>query len=566
MIPIQETKVWIQRLAAHMSVREKAILMGLVIILGISLTMSVSGYVNRNSILVPQEGGTYTEAIVGQPRYINPILASSSDVDLDLTHIIYSSLFKLDSNLALQNDLADNVEVNTDGKIYTIHMRNNAIWHDGEKVTAEDVLFTIRSIQTPEYGSPLVSAFQGVQVEKVDDYTIRFVLQKTPYAPFLSSLTVGIVPKHVWENVPPRNAGLAEQELKPVGSGPFQFQELVTKKKTGETTSITFARNDAYYGEKPYLANLTFTFFNTHEEAIASLTAGQTEGVGYLPTSLLSSVNHRASLAVHRLLLPQYFGLFFNEKKNPILNNQGVRSALDLATDRQQIIKEALHSEAQSVALPIPPGVFSFSDIKGPAFDPEKAKQNLEDAGWKVGEDSIREKDGKKLEITITTTDWPEYVQTAQLIQTQWKEVGVKVNVSSLGTGIIQQTVVAPRDYEILLYGENLSADPDPYPFWHSTQVKSPGLNLSLLQDKEIDKLLEDARTSTDTEKRRELLHKFTERFLDIHPAIILYRPNYLFTQHKNVRGQAIEQGSLPSDRFNDIAKWHVRVKRVWNK
>ncbi|OGY32996.1 MAG: hypothetical protein A3C02_02700 [Candidatus Andersenbacteria bacterium RIFCSPHIGHO2_02_FULL_45_11] len=563
---IQELKLWAQKLTASMSMREKAILITLVVVMAVSLAMSISGYVTRNSILVPQQGGIYTEAMVGQPRYLNPILASSSDIDLDLTRVIYSSLFKLDTNLKLQNDLADNVEVSSDGKIYTVHMRNDAVWHDDKPVTAEDVLFTVRSIQTPEYASPLASAFQGVLVDKVDDYTIRFTLQKTPYAPFLSSLTVGIAPKHVWENVPPRNAGLAEQELKPVGSGPFKFQELVTKKKTGETTSISLVRNDDYYGNKPYLAGLTFTFFTTHEEAIAALTSGQTNGIGYLPTSLLSSVNHRVSITRHTLLLPQYFGLFFNEAKNPILNNQGVRSALDLATDREEIIKQALSGEAEGVSLPIPPGLFSFEDIQGPSFDPEKAKQNLDDAGWKVGEDKIREKDGKKLEIAITTTDWPEYVQTAELLQKQWKEVGVSLTITSLGTGIIQQTVVGPRDYEILLYGENLSADPDPYPFWHSSQVKSPGLNLSLLKDKEIDKLLEDARTSTDTEKRRELLHKFTQRFLDIHPAIILYRPHYLFAQHQNVRGQAMHQGSLPSDRFNDIAAWHVRVKRVWNQ
>lgn len=565
MINIQEIKIWAKNMAAHMSMQEKAILGALVLVMGISFVMSILGYINRHSTLVAQEGGIYREAMVGQPRYINPILASSSDVDLDISRVVYSSLFKLGADLTLQNDLADNVEINNGGRTYTIHMRSDATWHDGKTVTAEDVLFTIRSIQNPEYGSPLASAFQGVQVEKVNDYTIRFTLPKTPYAPFLSSLTVGIVPKHVWENVPPKSAGLAEQELKPVGSGPFKFEELVTKKKTGETTSIKLSKNTAYYGAKPHLSGLLFTFFNTHEEAITSLTSGQTDGVGYVPTSLMPSINHRAAIVPHTLLLPQYFGLFFNEAKNQILNNQGVRSALDLATDRQEIIKEALHGEGEPVSIPIPPGLFTFPDIKGPSFDPEKAKQNLDDAGWKVGSEGIREKDGKKLEVTITTTDWLEYVQTAQLLQKQWKEVGVNVKITSLGTGIIQQTVVAPRDYEILLYGENLSADPDPYPFWHSTQIKSPGLNLSLLQDKDIDKLLEGARTNTDTAQRKELLHKFIERFLDIHPAIILYQPHYVFVQHQSVHGQAVEQGSLPSDRFNDIEHWYIRVKRVWN-
>lgn len=549
-----------------MSQREKAILGFLALLLIISLSLSITGYVNRNSQLIAQDGGTYTEALVGQPRYINPILASTNDVDLELTRVLYSSLFVLGPDLKLANDLATSVETSADGKTYTIKIREDATWHDGQKVTAEDVLFTITSIQTKDYNSSLASSFQGVQVTKVDDYTVRFTLQKTAYAPFLSSLTVGIVPKHVWENVAPKTIGLAEQQLKPIGSGPFKFEEIVTKKKTGEITSIKLARNDDYYGEKAHISNLVFNFFNTHEESLAALTSAKADGVGYLPSSLYPSVKNRSGLTVRKVLLPQYFGLFFNQAKNPILGDAGVRAALGLAVDREEIVKEALSEQGEPLNLPIPSGIFSFSDIEKPAFDIEKAKQNLDEAGWKVvGDDGVREKDGKKLEVTITTTDWQEYVKTAEVIQETWKQIGVKTNIQSLGTGIIQQTAVIPREYQILLYGENLAADPDPYPFWHSTQTKSPGLNLSLLEDKEIDKLLEDSRTTNDQQKRNELLHLFTKRFLDIHPAIILYRPYYLFVQRSHVGGIGMEQGALPSDRFNDIVKWYVRVKRVWN-
>ncbi len=566
MITLQETKLFTKNVYANMSSREKGILAVLTAMLGISLIWSITGYVNRNSTLVAQDGGTYTEAVVGQPRYINPVLANTNDADLDLTRIIYSSLFRLGSDLSLQNDLATSVETSEDGKVYTIRMREDATWHDGEKVTADDVIFTITSIQTKDYNSPLASSFQGVQVKKIDDYAVEFSLQKTAYAPFLSSLTVGILPRHVWESVPPKSFALAEQELKPIGSGPFKFEEIVTKKKTGEVTSITLARNDSYYGKHPHLTSLTFSFFNTHDEALAALTSGKVDGAGYLPSSLFSSIRHRGGIQVQTLLLPQYSGLFFNQAKNPILGDAGVRSALDLAIDRERIVDEALSGQGEPLGLPIPSGLFSFSDIKSYSYDPEKAKQNLDEAGWKMPENgSVREKDGKSLEITITTTDWPEYVKTAEIIKEQWEEIGVATTIQSLGTGIVQQTAVSPREYEVLLYGENLPANPDPYPFWHSSQIKSPGLNLSLLQDKDIDKLLEDARTSTDPVQRQEMLHKFIERFLDLHPAIILYRPHYLFAQDSDVRGSNMEHGGLPSDRLNDIENWHVRVKRVWN-
>ncbi len=507
MIHIQDITRWSHTIYSNMYNQEKTILGFLSILLITSLSLSITGYVQRHSTLVAQDGGTYTEALVGQPRYINPILASTNDVDMDLTKVVYSSLFRLSPDLTLQNDLATAVETSSDGKTYTIHMREDALWHDGKKVTADDVVFTIESIQSKDHNSPIAPTFQGVSVQKIDDKTVKFTLQKTPYAPFISSLTVGILPKHVWENIPAKTANFAEQQLKPVGSGPFKFEEIVTKKKTGEITSISFVRNDQYYGQKAHLSNLVFTFVNTHEEAISALTANKVDGIGHLPSSLVSSVEHRSSLQIKKLLLPQYFGLFLNQGKNPILGDAGVRSALDLAIDRNDIVQQALGGQGEALALPIPDGMFSFPDIKDSVFDAEKAKQNLDSAGWKVGEhDGIREKAGKQLEVTITTTDWQEYIKTAELIKEKWSAIGVKTNIQSLSTAVIQQTAVIPRQYEILLYGESLPVNPDPYPFWHSTQIKSPGLNLSLLQDKDTDKLLENARISIDQGKRKELL------------------------------------------------------------
>ncbi|MEO6078090.1 MAG: peptide ABC transporter substrate-binding protein, partial [Candidatus Andersenbacteria bacterium] len=491
----------------------------------------------------------------------------SSDVDSDLSRLVYSSLFTLDSSLSLQNDLAESYEISKDSKTYTVHIKHNVQWSDGKPLTADDVVFTIQSIQNSQYASPLASSFQGVQVQKIDDYTVSFALQQTTYAPFLSNLTVGIAPKHVWESIPPKSVGLAEQELKPVGSGPYKFQELTTKKKTGEATAIKLTRNNAYYGTRPYITNIAFSFFNTHEEAISALTSGKVDGIGYLPVSLLTDVQRHPSLEIHSLLLPQYFALFFNAGKNSALGDAGVRAALALATDRTAIIQDALQNQGEFMGLPIPSGTFDFSDIKNPVFDIQKAQQNLDDAGWKLNtQDNTRTKDGKQLHVTITTTDWPEYIKTAELIQRQWKQAGIQVDINSVSTGTIQQTVVAPRDYEILLYGENLSADPDPYSFWHSSQVKSPGLNLSLLQDKDTDKYLEAARKATDTNARQEALHAFVQRFLDINPAIILYRPHYLYVSKNNVQGMGITNGALPSDRFNDVSHWYVETKRVWNK
>lgn len=556
----------IEKLLAHTTVREKTALLTLLIIFLTSAVLSVAGYIRRNTDLIPEPGGAYREAAVGQPRYLNPILASTSDLDLDITRLVYSSLFRLNQNLELEGDLASSYEVSSDQKTYTIKLRDNVKWHDGQPFTADDVLFTIRSIQTPDYASPLQSSFEGIEVQKVDDYTVRFTLQQ-PYALFLTSLTVGIAPQHVWEDIPPKNASLAEQILKPIGTGPFKFAEITTRRKTGDITSLKLVRNDAYHHATPYLDELVFTFYPTHEEAVQALLGSQVDGVSFLPLQLADDVKWRASFTTHRLLIPQYFALFFNQNKNEALTDAGVRSALAIATDRETIVREALHGEADALHLPIPPGVFAYHEEFGaPKYDPETAKQNLEDGGWKDTDgDGIREKNDKRLHVKITTTDWPEYIRTAELIQQQWLKIGVETEIESLGAGTIQQTAVRPREYEALLFGEILPAQPDPYPFWHSTQTRSPGLNLALFKDPAVDKLLEEARKEPDVNVRREKYIAFQEKILDLNPAIILYRPYYLFAHKSKVRGVEIKHGDLPASRFNHVEFWHVNTKRVWN-
>lgn len=563
----RQLPAWLKVLIDNMSQVERSVLVILALVLLGSAIFSIVGYIQRNTHTIAQNGGSYTEAAVGQPRYLNPILAGANDLDVDISRLVYSSLFRLDQNLQLQNDLATGYTLSENNQEYTVQLRSDVTWHDGERFTADDVVFTIRSIQTPEYGSPLESAFQGVEVQKIDDTTVLFKLSQ-PYAPFLTSLTVGIVPEHVWESIAPKNAALAEQTLKPVGTGPYKFAEIATRRKTGDITSMRLLRNTSYYGQYPHLDEVNFVFFPTHEEAIQELAAGNVDGIGFLPLQLLEKVQRQRTIDIRRLLLPQYFGLFFNQQKNDILSDAGVRNALSLGLDRDALVKEALANEGEPLHLPIPPGIFAFNDgIPTPAYDPEVAKQNLEDAGWKdADQDGIREKNDTRLHLKITTTDWPEYVRTAEIVQQQWQAIGVETEIQHYGAGTIQQTAVRPREYEILLFGEILNAQPDPYPFWHSTQTRNPGLNFALFKNAEVDKLLEVARKTINDDERKEKYQEFQGMILDLKPALILYRPYYLFATNDDVHGIELKYAGLPSDRFNGIENWHVRTKRVWNQ
>jgi peptide/nickel transport system substrate-binding protein len=554
---------WAVNFYTATTIAERVSIVVLLLLLIVSGSMSITNLIMQKTLLVPQSGGIYTEATVGQPRYLNPIVSSASDLDMDITKLVYSGLFRFNSDLELTNDLAISRELSEDEKIYTIALRDDVFWHDGERFDADDVLFTFRSIQTPDYTSPLATSFQGVEVSKVDDFTVTFKL-KQPYAPFLTSLTVGIVPEHVWSQIAPQNATLTEQILKPVGTGPFKFHEITTRRKTGDITSYSLVKNTNYYQEPPYLDQITFTFYTTHSEALQAMQSGKADGIGFLPLEDIKTITQNRSTKINQLLLPQYFAIFFNTQKNKALGEAGVRAALSIATDRQQIVEQALSSQGQPLHLPIPPSILSFDgDTDSPLPNVEAAQQNLSESGWELGEGGFRYKDDEKLSIKLTTTDWPEYIKTAELLKEQWSQLGVEVTLEHLGAGTVQQIAVQPRDYEALLFGEILPPDPDPYAFWHSTQTRSPGLNLAMFKNKDVDKILEDARKTSDKNKRVELYRDFQNKILELTPAIILYQPYYLFVTH-GVYGADSNQAALPSGRFNNIEQWHINTKRVW--
>jgi len=540
-------------------------------IIVILLTLSITGiiwtlviYVNSHTRLIAAEGGTYKEGVVGQPRYVTPVLAKTNDVDMSLTHLIYSGLMKVTDNGELTGDLAESVEVSPDGKVYTAHLRKNIKWHDGEPFTANDVLFTIQTIQNPDTKSPASPNFLGVTVQKVDDSTIKFNLN-TPYAPFLYNLTNGIIPEHVWSQIEPKNISLAEQNLKPIGTGPFEFKKL-KKSSLGEVREYDLKKFDNYYGQRPYIDGINFSFYDTNEELVRSFRSRKVDGMSFVPTTLIKDVAKMGGTTVYRVNIPQYFAVFFNQTRNPILADRTVRIALDLATDRDKLIKEALNGEGIRIDTPIPPGFLGYVEGLGRVeFNIDKAKQNLEEAGWKdTNNDGVREKDGKKLEFTLVTTDWPEYVKSAEILANTWKQIGVKVNLDSKTVGTVQVEAIRPREYDALLYGEVLLADPDPYPFWHSTQTRDPGLNLALYKDRDSDKLLETARKTTDNSARRDTYRKFQEQLIEEVPSIFLYSPLYAYALHNNVHGTMLKAIPLPAYRFSTISTWYVKTKRIW--
>ena len=211
-------------------------------------------------------------------------------------------------------------------------------------------------------------------------------------------------------------------------------------------------------------------------------------------------------------------------------------------------------------------------------FQEKYAKDILEQWGLKEGtgivskgtRDKLNEicfpdsKDSQPLKFSLTTVNQPVLIATAEILKEQWKNLGIEIEIKAMDISQIEKDVIKKRDYESLLFGEVLTLIPDPYPFWHSTQKKDPGLNLAIYQNKKIDKLLEDARQTLDEKERKENLEKFQDLLIEESPAVFLYNPNYLFFVSDKIKGADGGVIADPSKRFNNIESWYVETKRAW--
>ncbi|MEK7097576.1 MAG: ABC transporter substrate-binding protein, partial [Patescibacteria group bacterium] len=335
--------------------------------------------------VVPVSGGEYFEVLVGSPKYINPLYAGINDVDDDISRLVFSSLMKYDKDGQIITDLADSYEVSEDGKAYDFKIRKNVKWHNGSNLTVDDIIFTFNAIKDPQYKSPLRGSFGGVEIERIDDETVKFTLAES-YAPFLDMMTFGVMPQDLWYQVSPQGAGLAELNLKPIGSGPYKFKSL-TKDKLGQIKSYSLTANNNYYKEVPYISGLTFKFFGNFEEAISAFNDGMVDGVSYMPKQLKGSLNAKNSINFYKLNLPQLTAVFFNKKKNTNLADVKVRRALAFAINKSKIVEDVLGGDAEDVSGPILTDSFAYNfQIRKYDYNKDEAGKLLDEAGWQAVE------------------------------------------------------------------------------------------------------------------------------------------------------------------------------------
>ena len=545
-------------------------------------TVIILEKINRNFMIsVPMRGGTISEGIIGAPRFVNPVLALS-DADRDLVSLVYSGLMRKSSDGTLIPDLAESYEISKDGLAYTFKLKDKIYFQDNKPVTVDDIVFTINSVKDPIIKSPKKANWDGVTVVKIDEKTVKFLL-KQPYASFLENTTLGILPEHVWTS---SHIELNNANINPIGSGPYAVSGI-SKQSSGTINSYKLTYFKKFILGKPYIKNIILHFYPNEDDLISALRNGDVDQISSITpgnAKILADKKYRIESSV----LPRVFGLFFNQNQAKIFTDKHIIEAMNLAIDKDKIINEVLSGYGVAINDPIPPNMVAYQklspqDDTTQADRTQKALSVLAKDGWQKGEDGFLHKvtttskakkvkgkttpavtSSSDLSFTISTGNAFELSKTAELIQQDLQAIGMKVDIKTFEIGNLNQTVIRPRNYDALLFGQIINNESDLLAFWHSSQRKDPGLNVANYTNAKVDKILEDAAITTDTQARIKKYAQFEDEIKKDTPAVFLYSPDFIYVVSENIKGLEADHITASSDRFLNAYLWYLDTDNIW--
>lgn len=515
-----------------------------------SFIFSASEIFRENTISAPIAGGEYFEGMIGQPTFINPVLGEAGEADRTLSRLIFDDILSL----------AESRKISDDGKVFNIRLKEDAKWHDGEPITSDDVIFSIRAIQNPDSRSALFSAWRGVEVQRISEREIKLTLS-SPYAFFENTLqNLRPIPKHIFGVVPAANLRLSNYNLEPIGNGPFRF-EFFEKKRDGFIVEYRLVRNENYFGEKPYLGKFTFRFFPDEKELADAFNAGALDGVWGLAYRDLEKI--KISHRLFKLKMPRYYAVFFNPFAREELKNGNVRRALAAAVDRAEIIERVFGGNAAPVYGPL----LNFFENGAAEESVVGAADLLEKDGWRLNAEGVREKKVKKdllkLEFNLAVPQMPFSLEAAELIKESWTEIGVKTNLLAMPPQEINETIKT-RNYEMIFFGNILGGSPDIYSFWHSGERFYPGLNLALYENRAVDALIESVRRNLNPAERERGLKTLQSLIAGDAPAAFLFSPDYFYVVKNKPVVEISESLSFSDERLENVNKWHLKTAKVF--
>ncbi len=532
------------------------------LVVGFLLIGEQPGSIAAVSAPEPVKGGIYTEALIGSLQRLNPLIDANNQPDRDVDRLLFSGLVRFDARGVPQPDLAESYGYSKDGTIYNVSLRKDAVWHDGEPVTSDDVLFTIELMRSDSSYIPedIRSFWQAVDVNNLSEDTLQFKLPE-PFAPFLDYLTFGILPEHLLSGKSVDDLVDDSFNMQPVGSGPYRFDHLVVEE--GQITGVALTAFDKFYRTPAFIEQVIFRYYPDAPAALDAYRNGDIQGIGQVTADILPDALSEQNLSVYTGRNPDLSMVLFN-LKNPeakFLQEPDVRKALMYGLNRQWIVDRQLQGQAIMANGPILPGTWAYYDgLKTMSYDPNKAVDLLKEAEYTVpASGGPREKEGDAMSIELLYPDDELHTAIAEAIQRDWSKLDVEVNLVALPYDTLINTRLADRDYEAALVDLNLSRtpDPDPYPFWDQAQATG-GQNYSQWDNRIASEYIEQARVTTDLADREKMYRNFQVVFQEDMPSLPLYYSVYSYAVDKEVQG--VQMGPLfdSSDRFATITDWYL--------
>lgn len=502
-------------------------------------------------------GGTYAEGVIGPLDSFNPIYASNN-AERSASELIFSGLFSYDYFNELRGDLAESWTIKDEGATYVIGLKKTVRWHDGAPFTADDVVYTVNTIKNTQARSPLNASWRGVTVEKIDTHTVEFKLP-APYAPFPHALTFGILPNHLLGQVPPERLRESSFNREPIGTGPFKFRNLQIINADNGRVVLHMSANDGYLRGQPKLDRFQLHVYEGRDEIRQAYLSNEITAAADLSFSDVRSISsERDDTRVSDAGL--YDGVYALFKTNsPILKDKKVRAALRLAIDRQEII-DKLDGYARPLEGPLlPDQTEGFEEVVQPAYNRKAAESALDKAGWKKNRDGTRVKDEQVLKLAVASLRTGDYPAAMESIVSQWRAIGVEIETQLVAPDDVQQSVLLPRAYDVLIYELAIGADPDVYAYWHSSQADPRGYNLSNYESDIADDALVSARSRSESELRDAKYEDFIRTWINDVPAVALYQPTLHYVTSSETRALSPKSTIVdPVSRYRNVERWTV--------
>jgi len=535
-------------------------------VVGILLLSEQPGARNPGGLLSPNnppQGGSYTEALIGSLQRLNPLLDYYNSADRDIDRLVYSRLVTFDDSGLPQGDLAESWGVSQDGTVYNIALRPDVKWHDGEPLTAADVVFTVDMMRNGADVIPadLVSFWSEVEVEALSDTAVQFRLPE-PFAPFVDYLSFGILPQHIFGQFSFAEMIDSPANLAPIGSGPYRFDCLIVE--NGQIMGVALQVNEGYYLDRPNIAEFIFRYYADSASALQAYQDDVVQGVASVSADALNAALAEPDLALYTGRKPELALVLFNLNNSEVdfFQNAIVRRALYAGLNRQFMVDRVLNGQAILADGVILPGTWAYHEGLGQVtYDPTTALQMLKEEDYILADENatVRSKEDKLLQFTLLYPDTVQHRAIAERIQADWESLNVGVILEAVPYDQLIQDRLASHNYQAALVDLNLSRspDPDPYPFWDQVQATG-GQNYAQWNNNMASEHLENARVAVDISERMRLYNNFQVIFTDELPALPLYYPVYTYAVRNDVQG--VRMGPLfdSCDRFASVLDWYL--------